>query len=104
MALLHTDSPTRRTGLLGKVAALTAVVAAGAFGVVAGASDADAQSPIPVQWNGPGRAQGFTYATEGAVAGTSTTASAMVITPDGTAPAGGWPVIAFSHGTTGTAP
>lgn len=37
------------------------------------------------------------------VNGGTTTATAVVLIPKGTAPAGGWPVIAWGHGTTGVA-
>lgn len=37
------------------------------------------------------------------VNGTETQATALVFTPKGTKPAGGWPIIAWAHGTTGVA-
>ncbi len=42
------------------------------------------------------------YAQEG-VTGKTVATSGVVVVPDGTAPKGGWPVVAWAHGTTGVA-
>lgn len=52
----------------------------------------------------PGHAARITYySTDALHPGKMVTVSAMVVTPEGPAPAGGWPVLAWEHGTTGLA-
>jgi len=47
--------------------------------------------------------QKITYSMPSVNAGQTTTATAVVFVPKGTAPTGGWPIIAWAHGTTGVA-
>lgn len=58
-------------------------------------------SPLPSELWLPGTAEAHrvTYTTTGS--GEPATSSGLVFIPTGTAPAGGWPVIAWAHGTVG---
>ncbi|MBE7195993.1 MAG: alpha/beta hydrolase, partial [Gordonia polyisoprenivorans] len=47
------------------------------------------------------RASRVVYRSVSGVDGTTTTVSGAVFVPGGTRPAGGWPLIAYAHGTTG---
>lgn len=48
-------------------------------------------------------AQRVTYRSTSGIDGTGTTVTAAILTPAGTPPEGGWPVLAYGHGTTGVA-
>ncbi|MEU2031707.1 lipase family protein [Nocardia amamiensis] len=54
-------------------------------------------------WGGIESARFIEYVTEGP-AGTPTTATGVLATPAGNPPAGGWPVVAWDHGTRGLGP
>ncbi|MBF6216098.1 hypothetical protein IU487_34435 [Nocardia puris] len=57
----------------------------------------------PAGWGGFENAYFVSYRTEGPT-GAATTATGAVFVPPGTAPDGGWPVVAWAHGTSGLGP
>ena len=62
-----------------------------------------AYEPRPPGWAGSDRAWYVEYTTDSPTGGT-TVASGAVLVPEGAPPPGGWPVIAWGHGTSGLAP
>ncbi|WP_454194812.1 lipase family protein [Nocardia sp. Marseille-Q1738] len=62
-----------------------------------------ARTSPPPRWGGIESARVIEYVTEGPT-GAPTTATGILATPTGTPPADGWPVVAWTHGTTGLGP
>ncbi|MGW5435266.1 lipase family protein [Nocardia asteroides] len=94
----------------GSKVALTAIVAAAALGLVPAAANAQpgqagtvvGVEALPAAAQMPGAAHGERLLYRSTTAGDQpTTTSAAVYFPAGEAPAGGWPVIAWAHGTVG---
>ncbi|WP_253194197.1 lipase family protein [Gordonia sp. i37] len=115
--------PIRRRAILGVVAVLCAptlgactptatTVSSAAYSSPAPSADALAvrgqvvsTTEAPAEWatslpSGT-RASRIVYRSVSGVDGTTTTVSGAVFVPGGTRPAGGWPLIAYAHGTTG---
>ncbi|WP_181762977.1 lipase family protein [Rhodococcus spelaei] len=112
---MRDDSSTgrRRVQRAGRIAAvaLTAAVAVvptatAVASVPTGGATAAAQGtltssrPLPAGWGGADRAWYVEYVTDGPTGAPANTSGAVLL-PAGTAPAGGWPVIAWDHGTSG---
>ncbi|MET8877208.1 lipase family protein [Nocardia sp. NPDC004604] len=95
-----------RAGLAGMVAVVLGVAGVATAGVAHAARavgelvSSIAQTP---GWGGFDRVSVLEYVTEGP-AGATTTATGLLFTPNGTPPPGGWPVIAWDHGTSGMGP
>ncbi|WP_433678395.1 lipase family protein [Nocardia sp. CA-119907] len=85
--------------VLGIAGAATAGVAH-ADGAVGELVSAIAQTP---GWGGFDRVSVLEYVTEGPT-GATTTTTGLLLTPNGTPPPGGWPIIAWDHGTSGMGP
>ncbi|QBJ95084.1 lipase [Rhodococcus sp. ABRD24] len=85
-------------------AALLTPVTAAADGPPVGSEPGRVESvePLPAELGLPGTAQSYrlTYSTRDA-AGRPSSSSGVVFVPAGSAPAGGWPVISWAHGTVG---
>ncbi|MCM6775479.1 lipase family protein [Nocardia sp. CDC159] len=88
-----------------------ALVIASATGLAAPANAQSDSQPgdlvrldaLPVGWGGMDRGYKLTYRTV-ALDGRPTTATGLIFLPDGHAPDGGWPIVAWDHGTNGLAP
>ncbi|MFX0577340.1 hypothetical protein [Nocardia nepalensis] len=95
-----------RTGLAG-MAAMALCISGAATAGVAHAADAAGElvSSIPQTpgWGGFDRVSALEYVTEGPT-GATATATGLLFTPNGTPPQGGWPVIAWDHGTNSMSP
>ncbi|WP_228772053.1 lipase family protein [Actinokineospora iranica] len=96
----------RALGVLLAAAAVVGGVVVGVGSPVAGAVEAPgtvvSTTPLAAGELPGGAASGYQvlYASTG-VGGASTTVSGLVYLPEGAAPAGGWPVLSWAHGTTG---
>lgn len=94
----------------GRVAASAGLVLIGALGGMP-AAQATPSAPgqlishtaQPAGWGEWSRAAVVEYRTEGATRGTAT-AAGLLLLPESPAPAGGYPVVAWDHGTSGLAP
>ncbi|WP_433520665.1 lipase family protein [Nocardia pseudovaccinii] len=99
----NSDRIPLRAGLTALAAAILAVTGAGgahAADTVGGLVSSTAQ---PAGWGGFDRVSVLEYVTEGPT-GAATTATGLLLTPNGAPPPGGWPVIAWDHGTSGLGP
>ncbi|MEC3920165.1 lipase family protein [Nocardia sp. CDC160] len=93
---------------LGVLAVAGAIAVGGVF-VPATASARDSgvgtvvDTPVTMGWGGLERARNIRYVTEGPT-GATTVATGILALPTGPAPRGGWPVVAWDHGSRGLDP
>ncbi|MBF6331371.1 hypothetical protein IU452_22970 [Nocardia transvalensis] len=89
-------------GVVIACAAVTGVVTPAHAEPAAPAGELVRIDALPDGWGGTNRGFKVTYRTV-ALDGRRTTATGLIFLPDGPAPAGGWPIVAWDHGSNGLA-
>ncbi|MEV6337531.1 lipase family protein [Nocardia vinacea] len=92
-----------RAGLTALAAAIVVVTGAGGAHAADAVGELVSSTAPAAGWGRFDRVSVLEYVTEGPT-GATTTATGLLLTPNGTPPPGGWPVIAWDHGTSGMGP
>ncbi|MFE9324928.1 hypothetical protein ACIHDR_18820 [Nocardia sp. NPDC052278] len=98
----NSDRIRRRAGLTALAAAILAVSSAGGAHADDTMGELVSSTAQAAGWGGFDRVSVLEYVTEGPT-GAATTATGLLLTSNGAPPPGGWPVIAWDHGTSGLA-